>query len=354
MANSAGISWTAPASAPAGGYEYYYSTSTTAPTAATTASGTSTATSITINGLAPATTYNVWIRSVCSSSDKSTWWGPVSVTTACATLSAPFTQTFDNATVPNCWTNTNPGSTTANLLWKFSGSADYGANLANNGRAAGTYAWVDASSPYSGAGVNTVQLITPSISLAGLTSPYISFEWFKNHSTSTSTTVSPSTYDNNKLTVEVNSGSGWVSLWSDTSNSNQWRPVGIPLPSSYIGTTIQVRFTVDKNVNGNGYFYDDVLLDNVEVKQNPVLATGEVSGAKNTVKVYPNPFKDTVSISDIEKVRSVSISDVSGRIIKTVENPSKEINVSTLNSGLYLLIIRMKDGSQYTVKTIKN
>lgn len=223
-----------------------------------------------------------------------------------------------------------------------------------NGRAAGTYAWVDASSPYSGAGVNTVQLITPFISLAGLTSPYISFEWFKNHSTSTSTTVSPSTYDNNKLTVEVNSGSGWVSLWSDTSNSNQWRPVGIPLPSSYIGTTIQVRFTVDKNVNGNGYFYDDVLLDNVEVKQNPVLATGEVSAAKNTVKVYPNPFKDTVSISDIEKVKSVSISDVSGRMIKTIENPSKEINVSTLNSGLYLLIIRMKDGSQYTVKAIKN
>ncbi|WP_336717284.1 fibronectin type III domain-containing protein [Chryseobacterium mucoviscidosis] len=354
LANSAGISWTAPASAPAGGYEYYYSTNTTAPTAATTASGSSTATSTTINGLAPATTYNVWIRSACSSSDKSTWWGPVSVTTACATLSAPFTQTFDNATVPNCWTNTNPGSTTANLLWKFSGSADYGANLANNGRAAGTYAWVDASSPYSGAGVNTVQLITPYISLAGLTSPYISFEWFKNHSTSTSTTVSPSTYDNNKLTVEVNSGSGWISLWSDTSNSNQWRPVGIPLPSSYIGTTIQVRFTVDKNVNGNGYFYDDVLLDNVEVKQNPVLATGEVSAAKNTVKVYPNPFKDTVSISDIEKVKSVSISDVSGRIIKTVENPSKEINVSTLNSGLYLLIIRMKDGSQYTVKAIKN
>jgi hypothetical protein len=354
LANTTNIAWTAPASAPANGYEYYYSTSNTAPTSATAASGTSTATSTTINGLTPATTYYVWIRSACSTSDKSTWFGSVTFTTACATLAAPFAQTFDNAAIPNCWTNTNPGSTSATLLWKFTGSADYGANLANNGRPAGTYAWVDASSPYTGAGSNTVQLLTPYINLTGLTSPYISFDWFKNHSTSTSTTVSPSTYDNNKLTVEVNDGSGWVSVWSDTSNSNLWRTVGLPLASSYIGATIQVRFTVDKNVNGNGYFYDDLLLDNVEVKQNPVLATSDVSVAKNNIKIYPNPFKDVLNISEIEKVKSVTISDVSGRVVKTIDNPSKEINLSFLNSGLYLVTLRLKDGTQFTVKAIKN
>ncbi|WP_344830086.1 fibronectin type III domain-containing protein [Chryseobacterium ginsenosidimutans] len=354
LANSANISWTAPAATPANGYEYYYSTSSTAPTAATAASGTSASTSTTINGLAAATTYYVWIRSACSSSNKSSWWGSVTFTTACATLPVPFAQTFDNGVAPNCWTNINPGSTSANLLWKFAGNADYGANLANNGRPAGTYAWVDASSPYSGSGSNTVQLVTPSINLTGLTSPYISFEWFKNHSMSTSTTVTPSTYDNNKLTVEVNDGNGWVSVWSDTSNSNQWRPVGIPLAASYIGATIQVRFTVDKNVNGNGYFYDDLLLDNVEVKQNPVLATSEVSTLKNNIKVYPNPFKDVLNISEIEKVKSVIISDVSGRVVKTIDNPSKEINLSFLNSGLYLVTLRLKDGTQFTVKAIKN
>lgn len=354
LANSANISWTAPSAVPANGYEYYYSTSSTAPTTATAASGTSASTSTTINGLAAATTYYVWIRSACSSSNKSSWWGSVTFTTACATLPVPFAQTFDNGVAPNCWTNINPGSTSANLLWKFAGNADYGANLANNGRPAGTYAWVDASSPYSGSGSNTVQLVTPFINLTGLTSPYISFEWFKNHSMSTSTTVTPSTYDNNKLTVEVNDGNGWVSVWSDTSNSNQWRPVGIPLVASYIGATIQVRFTVDKNVNGNGYFYDDLLLDNIEVKQNPVLATSEVSTLKNNIKVYPNPFKDILNISEIEKVKSVIISDISGRVVKTIDNPSKEINLSFLNSGLYLVTLRLKDGTQFTLKAIKN
>ena len=76
---------------------------------------------------------------------------------------------------------------------------------------------------------------------------------------SSGTTVSPSTYDNNKLTVEVNDGNGWVVIFSDNTNLNQWRTVAVPLAASYIGATIQVRFTVDKNVSGNGYFYDDVL-----------------------------------------------------------------------------------------------
>ncbi|WP_415328799.1 fibronectin type III domain-containing protein [Chryseobacterium sp. MMS23-Vi53] len=356
LANSVDISWTAPSSTPGNGYEYYYSTTNTAPTAATAASGTSTSTSTTVTGLAPATTYYMWIRSACSSSDKSSWWGSVTFTTACATLAAPFAQTFDNGTAPNCWTNVNPTATTtnANLLWKFAGNADYGANLANNGRPAGSYAWVDASSPYSGAGANTVQLVTPYVNLAGLTAPYISFDWYKNHSTSTSTTVSPTTYDNNKLTVEVNDGSGWVNVWSDTSNLNQWRTVGVPLAASYVGATIQVRFTVDKNVNGNGYFYDDLLLDNVEIKQNPtILAANEVSATKNAIKIYPNPFRDVLNISDVEKVKSVVVNDISGRVVKTIENPGKELNLSELNSGMYLVTIIFKDGSRSTMKAIK-
>ncbi|UOV00025.1 fibronectin type III domain-containing protein [Chryseobacterium daecheongense] len=359
-AYSATIDWTAPATVPAMGYEVYYSTSNTAPTSTTvldaTNSVTSSTTSAPLSGLSAATTYYIWVRSKCSASDVSEWSIGSTFTTACATVNAPFVQTFDNAAIPNCWTNTNPAATapiSANLLWKFSGSGDYGTNTANNGKPAGTYAWVDASSPYSGAGVNTVQLVSPSINLTGLTAPYISFEWYKNHSTTTSTTVSPSTYDNNKLTVEVNDGNGWVSVFSDTTNSNQWRTVEIPLAASYVGATIQVRFTVDKNVNGNGYFYDDVLLDNINVKQNPNLATSEVSAAQNKVKVYPNPFKDVLNIADMKDVKSVTVMDLTGRVVKTIDNPTKQLYLGELSAGLYLVTVNFKDGSKSTVKAIK-
>ncbi|MBD8082558.1 fibronectin type III domain-containing protein [Chryseobacterium caseinilyticum] len=353
QAYSATISWIAPSTAPASGYEYYYSTTNTAPTATTVPLGTSTTLTAPLNGLASATNYFVWVRSACSTIDKSTWYGPVTFTTACATFTAPFTQTFDNGTIPNCWTNANPSSTNIYLLWMFSGSAGYGASLANNGRPAGTYAWVDASVPYTGAGTNTIYLTTPQISLAGLSSPYISFEWFKNHSTSATTTVTPSTYDDNNLTVEVNDGNGWVTFFSEKSNANTWRTVGIDLPASYVGATIQVRFNVNKNVNGNSYFYDDVLLDNIEVKQNPTLSTNDVVGAKKAVKVYPNPFNDIINISEFKDIKSIRVSDVSGRTLKTIENPEAQINLSNLNAGLYILNLQFKDGSQKSVKVIK-
>jgi hypothetical protein len=268
---------------------------------------------------------------------------------------APFSQNFDSGTAPTCWSNVNSTATTTDvtLFWKFSGNADYGASPTNNGKAAGTYAWVDASSPYTGAGTHTVELVTPSINLTGLTAPFISFDWFKNHSTTATTTVTPSTYDNNKLTVEVNDGNGWVSVFSDTTNSNQWRTVGIPLAASYVGATIQVRFTVDKNVNGNGYYFDDLLLDNIEVKQNTNLATSEVSGAKNDIKAYPNPFADVLNISDISKVKSVSIVDLAGRVVKTIDNPSSALQLADLKQGMYLVTLNMKDGSKQTIKAIK-
>lgn len=74
---SATISWTAASPAPASGYQYYYSTSATAPTAGTTPSGSTAAGVVTANitGLTANTTYYFWVRSNCGGSGTSTWAG---------------------------------------------------------------------------------------------------------------------------------------------------------------------------------------------------------------------------------------------------------------------------------------
>lgn len=79
---SATVQWTVSTPAPANGYDVYYTTSTTAPTAATVPQYTGVAgpTQL-ISGLTPSTTYYIWVRKRCSSSDISYWSGPVKVYT---------------------------------------------------------------------------------------------------------------------------------------------------------------------------------------------------------------------------------------------------------------------------------
>ncbi len=349
------VSWTPPATAPANGYTVYYSTVNAAPTSSTVLNSTNSVTtatpSATLSGLSASSTYYVWVRTNCSSTDVSIWEGGTSFNTLCGPVAAPLTQSFSSGSLPNCWISANPttASTSAAAFWKFTGTADYGAAIANSVKPSGTFAWVDASSPYDNE--HTVQLLTPEINLTGLTNPYVQFEWYKNHLTSTGTLPA---YDNNKLLVHISTdGTNWTEIFADDTNSSTWRTVGIPLASSYVGATVRIRFTVDKDVAGNGYFYDDVLLDEFAVMQNPNLATGEVIAETRSVKVYPNPFTDLVNISDAKDLQSVSVIDMSGRLVKTITFAGRPVNLGELKSGLYVLKLEYKDGSVKSVKAVK-
>lgn len=86
---------------------------------------------------------------------------------------------------------------------------------------------------------------------------------------------------------------------------------------------------------------------------NGTLGTSEITAAKNNIKVYPNPFTDVVNISDVSKVKSVIVSDMSGRLVKTIDNPGSVIHLNEIKSGIYLITLMMKDGTKQTVKTIK-
>jgi hypothetical protein len=73
--SSANINWTASSSNPSSGYDYYFSTSSTAPTSSTVPTGSVTAATVSANigGLSAGTTYYVWVRANCGGGDYSTW-----------------------------------------------------------------------------------------------------------------------------------------------------------------------------------------------------------------------------------------------------------------------------------------
>lgn len=83
------------------------------------------------------------------------------------------------------------------------------------------------------------------------------------------------------------------------------------------------------------------------------LGTNEIKDKEDRINAYPNPFADVLNISDVSNVKSVSVMDVAGRLVKTIDTPSSSLHLGELKSGLYLVVLNMKDGSRQAIKAIK-
>jgi hypothetical protein len=92
----ASVNWNAPAAGSPVDYQIYYSTTNTAPTAATPAILTGQSSPATLSGLTANTTYYIWVRSNCGGSDISAWASGGSFTTACNPITTfPWTENFN-------------------------------------------------------------------------------------------------------------------------------------------------------------------------------------------------------------------------------------------------------------------
>ncbi len=97
----------------------------------------------------------------------------------------------------------------------------------------------------------------------------------------------------------------------------------------------------------------DVALTDAQVNSlySGTLATSDLSNIKNNISIYPNPTKDIVVVKSETPITKIELYDFSGKKIK--ESASKEINISTLPRGNYLLKISDKNGNTETQKLIK-
>jgi Secretion system C-terminal sorting domain/Ig-like domain CHU_C associated len=118
-ANAATVSWSPAILVPAGGYDYYYSTSNTAPTETTEPSGNvgPAVNTVGLSNLNTGSLYYAWVRSNCSATDKGPW---VMVTFTPGQISATYTSgdisTLFTASEPSVTTTTTcPGTLSINV-----------------------------------------------------------------------------------------------------------------------------------------------------------------------------------------------------------------------------------------------
>ncbi|WP_081411658.1 T9SS type A sorting domain-containing protein [Chryseobacterium gregarium] len=302
------VNWDASASAPSSGYQYYYSTSPAAPTATTVPTGSVPAgtTSVTLNSLATGETYYFWVRANCGSGQS--FWKMKEIATG--QISSTYTlgdinTMFNNTSVTTSSTTNCPGSLSITVPagYKIKSTAvSYNMSTAGNG-------WM------------TEQRSLLACTTNGNTEAAVS-----SGSGSNTGTFS---YNRTGLTL-ANDLTGTVDF-----EMRAWRTYG--------GSDCSAAY----NKVDNGTFTVTVTL------QPLVLATSEVNAKEKERIAYPNPFIDTLHIEKPENVKRAVITDLSGVIVTTVENPSSELFLGGVKSGMYILTLTMKDGSVKSMKTIK-
>jgi alpha-tubulin suppressor-like RCC1 family protein len=82
------------------------------------------------------------------------------------------------------------------------------------------------------------------------------------------------------------------------------------------------------------------------------LATSDFLDAINTISLYPNPVKDVLYITTTTPIVTIVIYNSLGQEVKSVIGNQSQIDVSTIQTGIYLVKIITND-NQETVKIVK-
>lgn len=401
--NTANISWNATSSLPANGYEIYYSTTSTVPTSSTVPQLQNiTTTSTTIPSLLPSTIYYVWVRSNCGSGNVSVWslqplvmitqcQPPALISTAGSTVCPNQTATLSATTVSGAILTWYDAATAGNVL--TTGSTYTTPSLSTT-----TDYWVTAASVGSDqfVGKDTPTATTGNSTFTNYGLVFDTYgpmtikevDVYPMHATNTTGTVTINLKNSagtvlasqvanvnvsvagvlNTITLNFDvpsAGNDYrlvVDAVSGISNLRREISSGFAYPYTLPGvcSITAASFGVNPSASYYYYLYNWKVAGKCESARTMVTATVDINclstsetNKKDAIKVYPNPFSEMVNITKPELVKMIQVSDLSGKLIKTINQPESVIRLNDLSAGMYLLQLDMKDGSKQTIKVIK-
>ena len=179
----------------------------------------------------------------------------------CPMVMAPVTESFSTGSAPaSVWPSCGLGwstSVTTGSGWVFSGNPGYNASSSSlaQGRAAGTFAWIDFSSTDVGC-----ILDADDVDVSNLSSPSVIFDYFSDWGTY----VASGNGANNIMYVEAYDGTTWNQVGMLQHNLPGWKTYAMSLVNHSVGNVVSIRFRGESGGAGND-FYNDLLLDNVTI-----------------------------------------------------------------------------------------
>ncbi|WP_426061155.1 T9SS type A sorting domain-containing protein [Hymenobacter sp. B1770] len=352
---SASFSFTGVAGAT--GYQIVYGPQGFTPGAASTTTPTFTGTTYTLTGLTASTTYDFYIRAICSATDQSALAGPIRGTTACTTptiTAFPYSENFDmvasGQTLP-CGISVTDANNDG-FTWQARGAVSNVPNSASIARSAPNAMVYVFNSADPTVGAND-WFYTPALVLTNSQRYRLSF-YYRGPATSAG-----NTYTN---ALEVKYGASATPAGQTTTlftnsainsaayvlASNASTPVVLDITPA--AGTYYVGFHA-MSVGDQGF----LAVDDITISASP-LATSEA--LRRAVSVFPNPsasgvFNLEVHGANARQALNVEVTNMLGQRVYTgaaKDNFRNQLDLSTLASGIYNLKVR--NGQEYTMQQI--
>lgn len=203
------------------------------------------------------------------------------------------------------------------------------------------------------AGANTADLISPTFSLVGSTSPTFYFKVKVGWSYMINQNAG-----NLLAQISTDGGTVWTTLWNEDAEPG-FTDDGDADPDTDLYNTVNVQrdltaYIGQANVKIKfryvGNDADAVSIDDVKVTAT-VLSTGEAVVNKS-YSLFPNPTKGAFSIKSADKIVGIRVYDATGKLVLENRNSSKG-DISEQPGGVYYMNIAFGDGTIKTEKLIK-
>jgi hypothetical protein len=149
------------------------------------------------------------------------------------------------------------------------------------------------------------------------------------------------------LTMSYNSATGEF-LWATDLNGGTltgFNAAALMIPGLAPTTNQIYGFSDDANTTVSSVIIDNYTVTAVSMS---TLSTQEIVIAENEIKLFPNPAKGVLHISSsLDQMSSVSIVDLNGRLVKSLEVNANNVtaDIQDLKPGLYILNISNSGGT---------
>ena len=157
---------------------------------------------------------------------------------------------------------------------------------------------------------------------------------------------------NGNITIEAD-GLDPINILASTTIING-EYVTIELPEDLEGgTEYSVLIDGDAFVSNQGMAFEGITSDTYWTFTTEVITGIEDLYAKGNPSFYPNPATSEIKLTNIDKVVSIHITNLTGRNIMEVKSPDTRISIGNLPKGMYFVTFISNDGNRITKKLLK-